>query len=118
MKSNKKGDIMYQEIIYSILRATIAYVLLLIIARLMGRKALSQMTFFDFSIIITLGSVTANLSMGTNSTPASAATVLITLGGLAILTGQLHIKSIWFRKITNSEPVTAIENGVIIDKNL
>jgi hypothetical protein len=40
---------------------------------------LSQMTFFDFAVIITLGSVTANLAMGQNSTPVSAATVLLTL---------------------------------------
>lgn len=109
---------MYQVIVNSILRATIAYILLLVVARFMGRKALSQMTFFDFAIIITLGSVTANLAIGTESTPASDATVLITLGSLAIMTGYLHIKSMWVRKLTNSEPVTAIENGKIVDKNL
>lgn len=109
---------MYQVIMNSILRTIVAYLLLLVVARLMGRKALSQMTFFDFAVIITLGSVTANLAMGQNSTPVSAATVLLTLGTLAIITGYLHIKSSWFRKLTNSEPVTAIENGRIIDKNL
>lgn len=109
---------MYQIIINSIFRTTIAYLLLLVVARFMGRKALSQMTFFDLAVIITLGSVTANLAIGQNSTPVSAATVLLTLGALAILTGYLHIKSVWIRKLTNSEPVTAIENGKIIDKNL
>ena len=109
---------MYQIIINSIFRAIIAYLLLLLVARLMGRKGLSQMTFFDFAVIITLGSVPASLAMGSNSTTASAATVLITLGALAIITGYLHIKSVWVRKLTNSEPVTAIENGRIIDKNL
>lgn len=109
---------MYQIIIHSILRAAFAYLLLLLVVRFLGRKSLSQMTFFDFSIIITLGSVTANLAIGQNSTPTSSAIVLITLGGLSILTGYLHIKSIWIRKLTNSEPVTAIENGKIIDKNM
>lgn len=109
---------MYQIIINSVLRAIFAYLLLLIVARLMGRKALSQMTFFDFSIIITLGSVTANLAMGQNNSFASSTSVLITLGSLAILTGYLHIKSLWIRKLTNSEPITAIENGKINDKNL
>lgn len=109
---------MPQEIINSIFRAIFAYLLLLVVARFMGRKALSQMTFFDFAVIITLGSVTANLAMGRESTPASAATVLVTLGVLAIITGYLHIKSVWIRQLTNSEPVMAIENGRILDKNL
>lgn len=109
---------MLQTIVTSIIRTTVAYLLLLTVARLMGRKALSQMTFFDFAVIITLGSVTANLAMGQDNTPISAATALLTLGGLAILTGFLHIKSVWVRKLTNSEPVTAIENGKIKDQNL
>lgn len=109
---------MIETIVNSILRACIAYLLLLLVARFMGRKSLSQMTFFDFATIITLGSVTANLAMGPENTPTIAATTLITLGALAILTGYLHIKSMWVRKLTNSEPVTAIENGKIIDQNL
>lgn len=109
---------MIQIIINTVLRAMLAYLLLLLVARLIGRKSLSQMTFFDFAIIITLGSVTANLAMGPESKPVIAATTLLTFGGLSILTGYLHIKSFRIRKLTNSEPVTAIENGRIIDKNL
>lgn len=109
---------MEEIIINSIIRATIAYLILLIVTRLIGRKSIAQMTFFDFAIFITLGSVTANLSMGPENTTASSATVLLTLGGLAILTGYLHIKSLWVRKLTNSEPVAVIENGKILDKNL
>ena len=109
---------MLQEILNSILRAIIAYLLLLTATRFMGRKALSQMTFFNFAIIIALGSVAANVAMGRESTPTSSITVLITFGLLAILTGYLHIKSAWVRKLSNSEPVTAIENGKINDKNL
>jgi len=109
---------MYYEIIISILRATIAYLLLLVVVRFMGRKALSQMTFFNFSVIIALGSIAANLAMGSQSTPISAAAALVTFGGLAIATGYLHIKSAWIRKLTNSEPIIAIDNGKINEANL
>ncbi len=109
---------MVQTIVNAMMRTTVTYLLLLTVARLMGRKALSQMTFFDFSVIISLGSVSANLAMGQDNSTASAAAVLITLGLLSVLTGYLHIKSMWIRKLTNSEPVTAVENGRIIDKNL
>lgn len=109
---------MDDQIIMTILRAIGAYLLLLLIVRFMGRKALSQMTFFNFAIIIVLGSVAANLAMGRESTPASATAALITFGLLAIITGYLHIKSTWVRKLANSEPVIAIENGKIIDENL
>lgn len=99
-------------------KSLFAFILLLIVARLMGRKAISQMTFFDFVVGISLGSITANLAMGPGSASIAASTALITFGALSIITGYLHIKSLWFRKLTNSEPVTAIANGQIIDKNL
>jgi len=109
---------MVQTIINSISRATIAYLLLLTAVRLMGRKGLAQMTFFDFTVTITLGSVAANFAIGQENTPAAVATALVTLWALDVITGYLHIKSKWIRKITNSEPVIAIENGRIINKNL
>lgn len=107
------------DIIFSsILRAVYAYLLLLIVTRLMGRKSIAQMTFFDFVVSITIGSVTANLAVGQVNTPASITSIIVTLAGLSILTAYLHIKSFRFRKLTNSEPVTVIANGVIVDKNL
>lgn len=76
------------------------------------------MTFYDFVFSLTLGSVTANLVTGQDNTLASTTTVIITWAFLAILTDYLHIKSMWFRKLINSEPVTVISKGKIVDKNL
>jgi uncharacterized membrane protein YcaP (DUF421 family) len=58
------------------------------------------------------------MSLGDKPTAAIGATVIITLCILAVLTGLLTVKSHVFRKLINSEPVTAIENGKIVDKNL
>lgn len=100
------------------LRTILAYLLILVVTRFMGRKAISQITFFDLAVVITLGSVTGNLAMGQNRSVISVALVIFTFGALDILTSFLQIKSIKIRKYTNSEPVTAIENGRILDKNL
>lgn len=87
-------------------------------ARMLGRKALSQMTFFDFSVVITFGSVAANIGLSGNNSFHSAVTVLITVGLLGLLSGVLHIKSFRFRKLINSEPLVIIKNGQIIDANM
>lgn len=109
---------MLQTVLSTVLRTVFAFFLVLTVARLMGRKAISQMTFFDLVVMITLGSVTANLAMGPEKSTVTITVVLIAFGLLAVLTGYLHIKSIRFRKIVDSEPVTAIENGKINEKNL
>lgn len=109
---------MYNVILESAFRGLVAYLLLLIVARLMGRKAIAQMTFFDFVVAIMLGSLGANLGMGGETSAQSAATVIITLAVLAITTGYIHIKSFTFNKVVNSEPVIVIENGKINEENM
>ena len=92
--------------------------LLITMARLLGRKALSQMTFFDFAVVITFGSVAANIGIGENNAFHSTVTVLLTIGLLGILSGILHIKSFRFRKLINSEPLVIIKDGQIIEANM
>ncbi len=76
------------------------------------------MTFFDFAVVITFGSVTANIGIGRDNSFHTAVTVLITIGLLGLASGQFHIKSFRFRKLINSEPLIIIENGIILESNM
>ncbi len=109
---------MKQIILESILYTVIGYFIALMVSRLIGRKMISQMTFFDYVIGITLGSVTANLAMVSQIPNSSAITVLITLAVLTILLDYIHIKSLFVRKKLDSEPTVLIENGKIINQNM
>jgi len=109
---------MLQAMVNPGIRTVIAYFVLLILSRVMGRKMISQMTFFDFAVGITIGSVTANLAIGPYTSIRSGITVLIVLTGLVVFLDFLHIKSIHIRKLVNSEPIVAIQNGKVMDDNL
>jgi len=100
------------------LRTVIMYIVLLYLARVMGRKMISQMTFFDFVVGITVGAVAGSTSLGPYEELESGITVLVVLTILVFLIGILHIKSFTFRKIVDSEPVLVIAKGQIIDENL
>lgn len=101
------------------LRTVILYFILLILARIMGRKMISQMTFFDFVVGITIGSVAANSTLGPyNASLAAGITVLVVLTALVVIIGYVQIKSFRVRKLVDSEPVVVIEKGQIVDKNL
>jgi uncharacterized membrane protein YcaP (DUF421 family) len=109
---------MLQGLLKTVLQATFAYLLLMTVTRLIGRKTISEMTFFNFAAAITLGTLAATVGMGTNTSSSSAAAVMITFGALTIVTGYLHIKGFGFRKLVNSEPVTLIKNGEIVKDNM
>lgn len=108
-----------EDIINPALRVVFIYIILLLLTRLMGRKMISQMTFFDFVVGILIGSVAANSAIGPyNVKIASGITVLVVLTALILLIGFIHIKSFRFRKLVNSEPVIVIGKGQLIDKNM
>lgn len=109
---------MLQDIIFSSIRTIFAFFLALCLARFMGRKAVSQMTFFDFVVAITLGSVTATIAISSPTSVYSPTTALIVLALLTVLVDFIHIKSIRFRKLVESEPVVLIANGLIINQNM
>jgi uncharacterized membrane protein YcaP (DUF421 family) len=90
----------------------------MLVTRFIGRKAISQMTFFDFAVAITLGTLAASVGMSTNTSATSAALVMVSFAVLGVMTDVFHLKSYAFRKLVNSEPVVLVQNGEIIKKNM
>ena len=72
------------KIIYSLIFTIFVYLLVTVLCRIMGRKLISQMTFFDFVVGVSIGSTMANLALGPNSTPSSVSVVLLVLTGLTV----------------------------------
>lgn len=109
---------MLQIILRTILYTVIAYILLFLMIRALGRKALSEMTLFDFILAITLGSLTAHICLMGDNSPSATITALVTFAILGIITDFIHINSIRFRKFVNSEPIVLIHNGQIVKANM
>lgn len=109
---------MNNTIVYTLLRGVGIYILALFLTRVMGRKLISQMTSFDFVVGVTLGTIIASSILSPGSSPLSATLALIEISILSVITGFLHIKSIRIRKIVNSEPVTLVQNGIIVEENM
>lgn len=104
-------------ILKTILLSTFAYFLALLLSRFMGRKLISQMTFFDFVIGVTLGSVTAYIVLSDQG-PLAPITTLITLTSLTLIMGLSYIRSMKVRKLVNSEPIVVIDRGQIVNQNM
>jgi len=100
------------------IRSVVVYIIALFLARLIGKKLISQMTFFDFVIGVSMGAIIANSIVGQTFTSASAMVALIILSVLVIATGYIHIKSFKLRKIVNSTPDILIDNGNIVEANM
>ncbi|MDP3050345.1 MAG: DUF421 domain-containing protein, partial [Eubacteriales bacterium] len=101
-----------------ILRSAAAFFLLLFVCRLMGKKLISHLTFFDFATGITIGALAAAMSIRLGVPVIHAATALIVWTVLTILVDLTILKSVPVRKIIDGEPTIIIQNGKLLEKNM
>ncbi|WP_330602836.1 DUF421 domain-containing protein [Anaerosolibacter carboniphilus] len=91
---------------------------LLLLTRIMGRKHLSELTYFDHIVSITIGSIIASIAVDRSINTLDGITATIVWSILPILIGYISLKNLTFRKIVDSEPLIIIQNGKLLDKNM
>ncbi|KAB8138140.1 DUF421 domain-containing protein [Gracilibacillus oryzae] len=101
-----------------LLRVVIAFVVLFTLARIMGRKEISQMTFFNFVSAIAIGSLAATFVLNQNISILNGVLALIGWAIFTLAMGVIDIKSKNGRKITTGEPVILIKEGEIMENSL
>lgn len=101
-----------------ILRASAAFVILLIMTRLMGRKQLSQLTFFNYITGIALGSIAGTVASQQKIHFLNGITSLVWWSILTIIVGYISIKSTNARIAIDGQPVTVIKQGNILEDEL
>lgn len=106
------------ELVLIFIRSVTAFILLLVMTRIMGKKQLSQLTFFDYCVGITIGSVAATMSVDQNVKMANGFISLIIWGLFPIILAYLGMKSRKFIDITDGRPAIVINNGKVLEKSM
>ena len=101
-----------------VFRCFITYFALLIFTRTMGRKQISQLTFFDYVVGITIGSI-AGVATIDKSVKIIDGIVSISIWSLLnIVISKITLKNINLRLLINSEPLLIIDKGIVIYQNM
>ncbi len=90
----------------------------LFLSRIIGRKLVSQMTFFDYIVGIMIGSAAVQAAELSSIPSLSSLITLIVICLMSTLIDIIHVYSMRTRKFIDSEPVIVISHGQIIDKNM
>lgn len=100
----------------TLLRTTLAFMVLLIMARLMGKEQVSQLTFFHYVTGITIGSIAAEIA-GQYETPfADGIIAMIWWAALTLLMSYIALKSKRARVILDDKPTIIMFEGKIIEE--
>ncbi|HYK71807.1 MAG TPA: DUF421 domain-containing protein [Pseudoneobacillus sp.] len=101
-----------------LLRLALSFITLLVLTRLMGRKEISQMTFFNFISAISIGTIGASLAIDPTLSIRNGLIALVAWSVFTLALGFLDIKSRKVRKLIVGEPIIIIKQGKIMEDEL
>lgn len=106
------------EVILILIRAILSFTVLLILTRIMGKRQISQLTFFDYVVGISIGSIAASVSIDPGIKIIHGLAALFAWCLFPFVLSLIDLKSYRFRNITEGSPTVLIEKGKVLEKNL
>ena len=102
----------------SVLRAAFIYFFLLIVFRVAGRRTLSEMTTFDFVLLLIIGEATEPVLLGDDPSVVHAAVVIITLLLLNIAMSLIKERFKFMEKLMDGVPTIIVEHGRLMQERM
>lgn len=99
-------------------KSLVAITILFFTTRVIGKKHIAHLTFFDYIVGIAVGSIAGSMSTDSHITLPEGITALVVWTAVALLVAIVSIKSLKARYLFDSKPSVFIENGRIITENL
>lgn len=99
-------------------RAILSFLVLFTLARILGKKQISQLTFFDYVVGIVIGDMASTIAIDTSVKFINGLIGLIVYTLLSLIIAFVAIKSFKFRDLVESSPSILVKNGKIMEKNL
>ena len=99
----------------TVFRSAIVYLFVLVVFRISGKRSLSQITTFDFILLLIISEATQQALVGNDYSIINAFVVIGTLIVLEAAFSSLEGRYPAFSRIAGSLPVVILENGKLIE---
>jgi uncharacterized membrane protein YcaP (DUF421 family) len=101
-----------------VIRAFVAFLVILFLTRIVGRRELSTLEPFDLILLVTIGDL---VQQGVTQNDFSLTGMFLAMGTFALLT-VLFSWAPWrwqvLRPVLEGQPIILIDDGKVVDKNL
>ncbi len=106
------------EFLQIIVLSVVSFAVLFVLSKIMGYRAISELSFFDYVVGITIGSVAAEMSTNIDLEWWKGVTVMVIYAFFDVAFSFFSQKSIFARRLISGAPIVLIYKGKIIRKNL
>jgi uncharacterized membrane protein YcaP (DUF421 family) len=101
-----------------VLRATVVFLFVLVLTRIVGRRELSSLEPFDMILLIVIGDLIQQGITQSDYSVTGALIVISTLALLTVATSFVNYRLRPMRMVLEGEPVVLVENGRPVERNL
>jgi len=101
-----------------VLRAFVAYLVILFLTRIVGRRELGSLEPFDLILLVTIGDLVQQGVTQNDFSLTGMGLAIGTIGALTLLFSYLPWRFQVLRPLLEGVPVILVENGDVIEKNL
>jgi len=101
-----------------VIRSILFMIILFLITKWLGKKQISQLSFFEYVNGITIGSIGAEVVTGLEQKISLGIIAIITCAAIPFLAGLLSLKSKGFRGFIEGKGTIFIKDGKIMEDNL
>jgi uncharacterized membrane protein YcaP (DUF421 family) len=101
-----------------VLRAAVAFLFILVVTRVVGRRELSSLEPFDLILLVVIGDL---VQQGVTQNDFSVTGIVLAVGTIAVLTVTVSYASFrlpFLRPVVDGEPIIVVEDGEPIARNL
>jgi uncharacterized membrane protein YcaP (DUF421 family) len=106
------------DILRTVVRSIMLIIGLFIITKLLGKKQLSSLSFFEYIVGITVGDIAGTLSMDPDLSLRDGIASMLVWSFVPLAISIISLRSRAFRTIVEGKSTTFIEHGNLIEKNL
>lgn len=97
-----------------VVRTIAVWLFLLVIFRLAGNRTMSEVTTFDFVLLLIVSEATQQALLGEDFSLTNAFLVILTLITLSLLADVFQFRSKRFQKITEGLPLVLVDDGELL----
>lgn len=94
--------------------ASLAYIWLVLLLRISGKRTLAQLNAFDFIVTVALGSILASVALSGSVAWAEGALALAVLAGLQFVSAWTSTRFVSVRKVLTSRPTVLLRDGQML----
>jgi uncharacterized membrane protein YcaP (DUF421 family) len=101
-----------------VIRATVVFLLILFVTRVMGKRELASLEPFDVILLVVIGDLVQQGVTQSNYSLTGAILAILTISILTVATAYLNFRFRRLRPLLEGEPIVLIEHGNILERNL